>query len=161
MADKKFYNVPKAVTRIYDWRLDLCHLVMSLTFSGLQLKKLGCNESESQVAQSCSTLCNPVDYSLPGSSFHGTFQARVPEWVAISPGDLPNPGIEPRSSTLQTDTLPSEPPGKPLGYNEEGCKEGWGHRISEIPFTFKTPSFSVVTILSGFISTIILPAHKR
>ena len=30
-----------------------------------------------------------------------------------SPGDLPNPGIEPRSSALQTDALPSEPPGKP------------------------------------------------
>ena len=31
-----------------------------------------------------------------------------------SPGDLPNPGIEPRSPTLQTDALPSEPPGKPI-----------------------------------------------
>ena len=34
-----------------------------------------------------------------------------------SPGDLPNPGIEPRSPTLQTDALPSEPPGKPLRYD--------------------------------------------
>ena len=32
----------------------------------------------------------------------------------LSPGDLPNPGIEPRSLTLQADTLPSEPPGKPF-----------------------------------------------
>ena len=39
---------------------------------------------ESEVAQSCSTLCNPMDCSLPGSSFHGIFQARVPEWVAFS-----------------------------------------------------------------------------
>ena len=31
-----------------------------------------------------------------------------------SPGDIPNPGIEPRSSALQADSLPSEPPGKPL-----------------------------------------------
>ena len=31
-----------------------------------------------------------------------------------SPGDLPNPGIEPRSPTLQADALPSEPPGKPI-----------------------------------------------
>ena len=31
-----------------------------------------------------------------------------------SPGDLPDPGIEPRSPTLQADTLPSEPPGKPI-----------------------------------------------
>ena len=37
------------------------------------------------------------------------------EWIAFpSPGDLPNPGIEPRSPTLQADALLSEPPGKPL-----------------------------------------------
>ena len=40
--------------------------------------------SESDVAQSCWTLCDPVDCSLPGSSIHGTFQARVLEWGAIS-----------------------------------------------------------------------------
>ena len=36
------------------------------------------------VAQSCLTLCNPLDCSLPGSSVHGIFQARILEWVAIS-----------------------------------------------------------------------------
>ena len=41
-------------------------------------------ESESEVAQSCPTLCDPVDCSLPGSSVHGIFQARVLEWTAIS-----------------------------------------------------------------------------
>ena len=41
-------------------------------------------EKESEVAQSCPTLCSPVDYSRPGSSIHGIFQARVLEWVAIS-----------------------------------------------------------------------------
>ena len=41
-------------------------------------------ESEREVAQSCSTLCDPMDCSLPGSSVHGIFQARVLEWVAIS-----------------------------------------------------------------------------
>ena len=41
-------------------------------------------ESESEVALSCPTLCEPMDYSLPGSSIHGIFQARVLEWVAIS-----------------------------------------------------------------------------
>ena len=35
------------------------------------------------VAQSCPTLCNPMDYSPPGSSVHGIFQARILEWVAI------------------------------------------------------------------------------
>ena len=38
----------------------------------------------SEVAQSCPTLCYPMDCSLPGSSVHGIFQARVLEWVAIS-----------------------------------------------------------------------------
>ena len=38
----------------------------------------------SEVAQSCPTLCNPMDCSLPGSSVHGIFQARILEWVAIS-----------------------------------------------------------------------------
>ena len=40
-------------------------------------------KSESEVAQSCPTLCDPMDCSLPGSSFHGIFQARVLEWGAI------------------------------------------------------------------------------
>ena len=41
-------------------------------------------KSESEVAQSCPTLSDPMDCSLPGSSIHGIFQARVLEWVAIA-----------------------------------------------------------------------------
>ena len=41
-------------------------------------------KSESEVAQLCPTLSDPTDYSLPGSSIHGIFQARVLEWVAIA-----------------------------------------------------------------------------
>ena len=41
-------------------------------------------ESESEVAQSCLTVCDPMDCSLPGSSVHGIFQAIVLEWTAIS-----------------------------------------------------------------------------
>ena len=41
-------------------------------------------KSESEVAQSCPTLCNPMDCSPPGSSVHGIFQARVLEWGAIA-----------------------------------------------------------------------------
>ena len=72
-------------------------------------------ERESGVAQSCPTLFDPMDCSLPGSSIHGIFQARVLEWVAI--------GFSRGSSrlrdwtrvpTLQADALPSKPPGKPL-----------------------------------------------
>ena len=48
-------------------------------------------ESESKVAQSCPTLCDPMDCSLSGSSVHGIFQARVLEWgvIAFSEGDNP------------------------------------------------------------------------
>ena len=42
------------------------------------------HESESEVAQSCPTLHDPMNCSLPGSSIHGIFQARVLEWGAIA-----------------------------------------------------------------------------
>ena len=52
----------------------------------------------SVAVQSCLTLCNPLDCSPPGSAAHGIFQARILEWVPFpSPGDLPDPGIEPTS----------------------------------------------------------------
>ena len=61
------------------------------------------------VAQSCPTLCNLVDCSLPGYSVRGIFQVQILEWVAISfSRDLPNPGIKPGSPTLQADSLTSE-----------------------------------------------------
>ena len=41
-------------------------------------------KSESEIAQSCPALCDPMDCSLPGSSVHGIFQARVLEWGAIA-----------------------------------------------------------------------------
>ena len=67
------------------------------------------------VAQSCLTLCDPTDCSLPGSSVHGILQARILGWVPFpSPGDLPNPGIEPWSFTLQADSLPLSHQGSPL-----------------------------------------------
>ena len=50
------------------------------------------------IAQSCLTLCSPVDCSLPGSSVHGISQQEY--WSGLpfpSPGDLPDPGIQPAS----------------------------------------------------------------
>ena len=41
-------------------------------------------ESESEVAQLCLALCDPMDCSLPDSTVHGIFQARILEWVALS-----------------------------------------------------------------------------
>ena len=63
---------------------------------------------------SCPTLCDRIDGSPPGSPVPGILQARTLEWVPFSsPGDLPDPGIKPRSPALQADPLPVEPPGKP------------------------------------------------
>ena len=68
------------------------------------------------VTQLCLTLCDPMDCSPPGSSVHGILQAKILEWFAIpSPGDLPDPGIEPRSPTLGADSLLFELPRKPKG----------------------------------------------
>ena len=55
------------------------------------------------VAQSCLTLC---DCGLPGKNTGVGYHS-------LTPGDLPDPGIEPESPALQADSLPSEPSGKP------------------------------------------------
>ena len=44
----------------------------------------GATAAAAKSLQSCSTLCDPMDYSLPGFSVHGILQARTLEWVAIS-----------------------------------------------------------------------------
>ena len=62
-----------------------------------------------KVTQLCLTLCHPMDYTV-----HGILQARILEWVAFpfSRGSSQS-RIESRSPTLQADSLPAEPPGKP------------------------------------------------
>ena len=67
------------------------------------------------VTQSCPTLCNPMDCSparllCPWGFSRHEYWSRLP---CPPPGDLPNPGMEPRSPALQVGSLPSEPPGKP------------------------------------------------
>ena len=58
-------------------------------------------ESESEFTESCPTLCEPMNCSLPGFSIHWIVQARVLEWGAFpSPEDLPNPGVELGSPAL-------------------------------------------------------------
>ena len=61
------------------------------------------------VAQSCLTPCDPMDCSSSGSYVCGIFQARIPEWVAISSSR----GTSPPSPAFQVDSLPIEPSGKP------------------------------------------------
>ena len=79
------------------------------------------------IAQLCLTLCNIMNWGLPGSSVHWIFQARIlpffspgqkychffsSELPFLSPGDLPDPGVKHGSPTLQAVSLPSEPLGK-------------------------------------------------
>ena len=65
------------------------------------------------VAQSCPNLCNPME---PARFFYLWGFSRQEDWSGLPfspPGDLPNPGIESKSPTLQVDSLPAEPQGKP------------------------------------------------
>ena len=66
------------------------------------------------VTQSRPTLCDPMDWSPPVSCVQEFY--RQGYWSGLpfpSPGDLPDPGIEPGSPALQPDSLPAELPGKP------------------------------------------------
>ena len=98
---------PPTAEQVSRFSSDSLYFSPSLLF----LMELG----SSAVTQSCLTLCNPVNCSPPGSSVLGILQAEIWEWVAIpffrgfsQPKDwTPSPA-------LQADSLPSEPPGKPL-----------------------------------------------
>ena len=68
-----------------------------------------------QLLQSYPTLCNPMNFSPPGSSVHGILQARMLEWVVIFfSRESSRPGDRALSPALQAHSLPSEPPGKPV-----------------------------------------------
>ena len=69
------------------------------------------------VAYLCPTLCNPMDYSPPGSSVLGISQAKILEWVAISSSrGYSRPRDQPRSPTLQADSLLPEPTGCSISF---------------------------------------------
>ena len=68
-------------------------------------------KSESEVIQSCLTLRDPMDYSLPGSSVHGIFQARVLEWVAIAFSNAFMHAKSLQSCLTLYDPMDSSPPG--------------------------------------------------
>ena len=81
-------------TRVLEW-VAIAFSLLALAINKFTLNKkkshsilllysIGQNNLISEVAQSYLTLCDPMDCSLPGSSVHGIFQARVREWVAIS-----------------------------------------------------------------------------
>ena len=105
-------------------------------------------DCESEFSQSCPTLCYPMDYSLPGSSVHGILQQEY--WSGLpfpSPGDLPNPGIEPRSPTLQADALPSMPPGKPMDCSPpDSSIMGFSRKEQWSGLPFPSPPHNLTTI---------------
>ena len=94
-------------------------------------------KGESEVAQSCPTLSDPMDCSLPGSLVHGIFQARVLEWVAIAfsaasagdirdtvsiPGLVRSPGGG-HDNPLQYSCLENHGQRSLAGYSPWSCKE--------------------------------------
>ena len=81
----------------------------SFCFSSLKAGPSVCMKEK--VIQLCPTLCDPMDYTY--SPWNSPGQDIGVGSCYPSPGDLCNSGIEPRSPTLQADSLPAKPPGKP------------------------------------------------
>ena len=86
---KKFVPVSGVHGIVHAFSTSGCGLVYFTILYRVQQNNIfilhqGCPENESEVAQSCPILYEPMDCSLPGSSIHGIFQARVLEWGAIS-----------------------------------------------------------------------------
>ena len=89
------------------------------------------------VAQLCSTLSDPVDRSLPGSSVHGILQARILGWVAI-PFSRGSSLLKDGTRFLQANSLPSEPLGKPSD------REKRWEKITQIKVLFLFSFFRVL-----------------
>ena len=82
---------------------------INIFFKSIKMPRVKWTSVSAKSLQSCSTLCNSMDCSLPVSSVHGF--ARQGYWSGLlfpSLVELPDPGIEPRSPALHTDSLPSE-----------------------------------------------------
>ena len=73
--------------------------------------------SEREVAQSCPSLCNPVDCSPPSCPWDSPGKSPGVGCHFLFSGALPDPGIEPGSPAFQADALTSKPPGKPTLYH--------------------------------------------
>ena len=100
-----------SVTRMITPWMDQSHgMGPQMTLGGVEHCAVMC-----LVAQLYPTLCDPVDCSPPISSVHGDSPGKNASGLLCPPpGDHPTPGTEPRSPTLQADSLPSEPPGKTM-----------------------------------------------
>ena len=83
-----------------------CKKCFQVKYTHTHIYKYICEVSEVKVAQLCLTLYDPMDYTA-----HGLLQVRILECVAFT---FSNPEMEPRSPTLQADSLPAEPQKKPI-----------------------------------------------
>ena len=124
----------------------------------------------------CPTPCHPMDCSPPGSSFHWILQARILEWVAMpSSRESSNPGIEPESPAspaLQVDSLPTEPPGKPLNMLDSNITQVFSclFNVGKMFYYLKVisnpneeqslPSLSNLHLILCFISFLFLSINK-
>ena len=116
-------------------------------YAGLQDGIEKKSENESDVTQSCPTLCDPMDYSLPRSSIHGIFQARVLEWVAISfsrGSSRPRDQIRVSHSVGRcfftfwvTREAPLNIKGKIVMYSIKRPKQSHLHQVTEVNITSK------------------------
>ena len=99
-------------------------------------------ESESEVTQSCLTLCHPMDCSLPGSSIHGILQARILEWVAISFSrgifltQGSNPGLLHCRQTLYPLSHQGSLPSRRPGFDPWVRKIPWRRKWHDTPVFF-------------------------
>ena len=105
-------NAPHWISLNTEWQFHFLRIVRHNWVT----KHMHCSDSQSMlVTQSCLTLWDPTDYTQLGSSFHGfSRQDYGVGYYTHLQGNLPDPGIRPRSPTLQADSLSSEPPGNPL-----------------------------------------------
>ena len=99
-----------------------------------------------------STLCNPMNCSLPGSSVHGDSPGKNTGMGchALLQGNLPNPGIKPGSPALQADSLPSEPPGS----------QGWGLLNLYSDFNHKVFDYTPAILFSSSVKILVYRTWK-
>ena len=98
---------------------------------GSLVSRIWCSSMLCLVSQLCPTLKTPWTVVLQAPLSLGILRQEY--WSGLScssPGDLPNPGIEPRSPTLPTDSLLSEPPGKPLVFKYKDNNSGMLRSLS-------------------------------
>ena len=98
-------------------------LLSCVTLNDLLNFSLPCARVRAKLLQSCPTLCDPTDCSLPGSSVHGIIQARILEWVAM-PSSKGSSGLRDQTQCLfhllhwRVGSLPLAPHEKPFALDE-------------------------------------------